>query len=59
MATEKTCPHDVDARVSLSGTEVREMLRAGRLPPPQFSRPEVAAILAEGMREVNARLTAE
>jgi sulfate adenylyltransferase len=51
MATEKTCPHGADARVTLSGTQVRAMLRAGELPPPQFSRPEVARILAEGMRE--------
>ena len=51
MATEKTCPHGVDQRVTLSGTQVRAMLRAGELPPPEFSRPEVARILAEAMRE--------
>jgi sulfate adenylyltransferase len=51
MATEKTCPHGPEDRVTLSGTQVRAMLRAGELPPPQFSRPEVARILAEGMRE--------
>lgn len=51
MATDKTCPHGADDRVTLSGTQVRAMLRAGELPPPEFSRPEVAAILAEGMRE--------
>jgi sulfate adenylyltransferase len=50
MATEKTCPHESSDRVTLSGTQVREMLRAGELPPPQFSRPEVASILSEGMR---------
>jgi ATP sulfurylase len=27
------------------------MLRAGELPPPEFSRPEVAAILIEATRE--------
>jgi ATP sulfurylase len=27
------------------------MLRSGQLPPPEFSRPEVARILAEGMRD--------
>jgi len=51
MATEKTCPHGADAHVSLSGTQVRAMLRAGELPPPEFSRPEVAAVLAEAMKQ--------
>jgi sulfate adenylyltransferase len=50
MATPKTCPHDGAERVSLSGTKVREMLRAGERPPLEFSRPEVADILIEAMR---------
>ena len=50
MGTEKTCPHPAGDRVSLSGTQVREMLRAGTLPPPEFSRHEVASILSEAMR---------
>ncbi|HLJ81367.1 MAG TPA: sulfate adenylyltransferase, partial [Ktedonobacterales bacterium] len=50
MASEKTCPHDVTERVALSGTKVRTMLRAGEMPPPEFSRPEVAQILIEAMR---------
>jgi sulfate adenylyltransferase len=49
MATEKTCPHTPADRITLSGTQVRAMLRAGQLPPPQFSRPEVARILAEAL----------
>jgi sulfate adenylyltransferase len=30
---------------------VREMLRAGERPPIEFSRPEVAEILIDAMRE--------
>ncbi|WP_437601006.1 sulfate adenylyltransferase [Sorangium sp. So ce590] len=47
MATEKTAPGGPATRIALSGTQVREMLRAGNLPPPEFSRPEVARILLE------------
>src|SRR5690625_52315 len=49
MGTKKTCPHDKNVHVSLSGTKVRTMLREGKLPPKEFSRPEVATRLLKGM----------
>ena len=51
MGTAKTCGHDAEKHVSLSGTTVRQMLRSGEMPPPEFSRPEVAQILIEASRE--------
>ncbi len=49
MATEKTCPHPEGDRVSLSGTQLRAMLREGKMPPPEITRPEVAQILMEAV----------
>ncbi len=53
MATTKTSPSRPEERIHLSGTKVREMLRRGELPPPEFSRPEVAAELARAMNITN------
>jgi sulfate adenylyltransferase len=50
MATPKTTNSGPEDRVALSGTRVREMLQRGELPPPEFTRPEVATILIEAMR---------
>jgi sulfate adenylyltransferase len=50
MATTKTSPSTREERIHLSGTKVREMLRRGESPPPEFSRPEVAAELARAMQ---------
>jgi len=45
MATAKTCPHDPEFQIQVSGTEQRRMLMAGETIPLEFSRPEVVAVL--------------
>ncbi len=47
MATAKTCPHDPKFHISISGTQQREMLASNADIPPEFSRPEVVAVLKE------------
>jgi sulfate adenylyltransferase len=51
MASYKTCPHTDADRLLLSGTKVREMLRGGQAPPPEYTRPEIASILANAMKQ--------
>jgi sulfate adenylyltransferase len=53
MATSKTSPAGPEDRVFLSGTKVREMLRAGERPPEEFTRPEVADILIAAERQAD------
>ena len=45
MASQKTCPHDREHHVFLSGTRLREMLSRGEELPAEFTRPEIAEIL--------------
>jgi sulfate adenylyltransferase len=45
LASTRTCPHGAESRLELSGTRVRELLRAGAALPAEFTRPEVADVL--------------
>ena len=45
MATTRTCPHDEEHRLNISGTRLREMFASHEAIPPEFSRPEVSAVL--------------
>jgi sulfate adenylyltransferase len=50
IASKRSCPHASDHHLTLSGTRVRELLRSGTLPPPEFTRPEVAQVLIDALR---------
>lgn len=54
LVSLKTSPYGKSEWVFLSGTKVREMLSRGELPPPEFTRPEVAEILAEAYRAMES-----
>lgn len=47
MASMKTCPHEGDDRILLSGTKLRKALSEGEEVSDKFSRPEVLEILRE------------
>ncbi len=53
MASMKTCPHGKDDRVLISGTQLRQMLSEGQMPPKEFTRPEVAQILMDYYKSLN------
>ncbi len=50
IVSAKTCPHGKDDWIFLSGTQVREMLERGEMLPEEFTRPEVARVLLEGVQ---------
>jgi sulfate adenylyltransferase len=47
MATGKTCPHEAEDRLVISGTRLREMFANHEPIPPEFSRAEVISVLQE------------
>ena len=53
MATDKTCPHDEEFRIQVSGTRQREMLTNGEDISTKFSRPEVVAVLRKYYENMN------
>jgi len=50
IVSAKTCPHGKEDWLFLSGTQVREMLERGEMLPEEFTRPEVARVLLEGVQ---------
>jgi len=60
FATARSCPHDRDSRVELSGSRIRSILRSGGQLPRELVRPEVAEILREHyLQDVQAAVDAD
>ena len=55
MASGRTCPHTDADRLQVSGTQLRKSLSEGSPVPPEFSRPEVLAILREYYASLDAQ----
>lgn len=45
VVTEKTCPHGEVYALSVSGTELRALIREGKRPPQEFMREEISEVL--------------
>ncbi len=54
VASQRTCPHGEEDHLTVSGTELRRLLRVGEHPPEELMRPEVADILATYYQGQNA-----
>lgn len=50
MASEKTCPHGTEFRISMSGTGIQDIIRYGYVPPKEVMRPEVTQIASQGIQ---------
>lgn len=48
ITSENVCPHDIESRMTISQTRIREMLKNGLEIPKEIIRPEVAKILGRG-----------
>jgi sulfate adenylyltransferase len=59
MASGRTCPHSDADRLQVSGTQLRKSLSEGIEVPPEFSRPEVLAILREYYAGLDRKKPAE
>lgn len=51
IVTEKSAPVLPEQRFVLSGTKVRDLLRAGLRPPSEITRPEIADVLINALKE--------
>ena len=54
LVSPRTCPHGPEQHLTLSGTLVREKLRAGQDLPAEFTRPEVAEVLRRSYQRSGA-----
>jgi sulfate adenylyltransferase len=54
MASARTCPHDEQHRLLVSGTKLRKWLSEGDPVPAEFSRPEVLEVLREYYASIDA-----
>ena len=56
VVSMKTCPHDKEDRLLISGTMLRKMLSGEEEVPDHFSRPEVVAILRDYYSKLDGKV---